>query len=187
MSTHRTEAPSTSRLAMLLSRCEAWPDPEVLAEARALGTDTASALVNVLLAGALRLPPRDGTAAAACALAGALQLEATLPRLVALVDAARTPLRLHLAAVRAIGRMGLAALGPLGVALDEARAAMERHRTAGEEKRFSSAVARLGRHLEAAAELHAALRAEPAMRAMLAQAEALARGERAVARVGRTS
>jgi len=170
------EPHSASRLAALLSRCQAWPDPEVLAEARTLGPGPTAALVNVLLAGLLRAPAGDHTVEHACLLAGALRLDATLPRLVSLVDSGRTPVATFRAALRAIGRMGLLALEPVGAAAEASRAEMERHRTAGHERRFSAAVARLGRHLEAAAELHAALRAEPGLARTLEQAEALARG-----------
>lgn len=161
---------SASRLALLLSRSDAGGapgsvSPAVLAEARALGLATTAALVNVLLAGALRVPQRDRSAEAACDLAGALQLETTLPRLLALVDVGRTPLSLYRAAVRAIGRMGPAALGPVGEAVEKARARVELHRGEGEERLFSSAVARLGRHLEAAAAVNAALRETPAANA----------------------
>jgi hypothetical protein len=183
--TERTAPHSASRLAILVSRCDEWPDPAVLAEARALGPATTAALVNVLLAGALRVHGRDRTAETSCDLAGALRLEATLPRLLALVDAGRIPAALHRAAVRAIGCMGLAALEPLGEALDRSRASVERCRTDGDERQFSAAVARLGRHLEAAAELHAGLREAPTGRAVLAEAQALARGVRFQARLAR--
>ncbi len=124
-------AAATIELATLLRRCRRWPSAAAVSEARAIGPDRAGAVVRALLDADPVSPNGDRPAVPAATLAGVLRLDPAAASLLHCVERLRLDDPLSAAALRAIDRIGPAALEPALAAFDACPDPLGRSRLGG--------------------------------------------------------